>query len=373
MAAAAGSSSSSSHKSEWESEYIDTLNKLIEGVNKFYEDNTEYTPIPVVSSIPKGTIVVKMNYKLVKEDQSPYMCMKHTDNYTYMVGTFPEEYRLLKSEDAYKDEIESADQTLYVITNKAGRFTNKRNKNFINLTEEDKPITIGFADGTTKKYRAFKYKLFDKELENDCLNFTERYITGISEKSDCALQPRDLNYEEHKDDDVYDEELFDDDKDLESCMGFYGNTNRHNVRLAMMAKTHASDKVNRNIVVKKGDAIAHVFMGWSNMIGGINQIPYHVVPVLDVDADTFVTVEADAGNPDLTRPVFDIYSMKSDSGLTFWDRHRDNYKLQEEYKIDSEKDDEPITIVLKLRDDFIKGGKRKRRRRRRRSKIVLKL
>jgi hypothetical protein len=79
-----------------------------------------------------------------------------------------------------------------------------------------------------------------------------------------------LNYEEHKEDEVYAEELFEEDLvDEESCMGFYGNTNRHNVRLAMMTKTHASDKVNRNIVVKKGDAIAHVFTGWSNMKPGI--------------------------------------------------------------------------------------------------------
>jgi hypothetical protein len=193
---------------------------------------------------------------------------------------------------------------------------------------------------------------------NDCTAFTEYMLVG-NHYDRCVFKPKNFEYSQHSSHTQFPEEEFDDEMEFEpKYEGWFGNTNRHNVRLAMIGKKFYDSKVNQHLVVEKGDGIVQIFTCWFNYKKSVKDpntgktiilesVPYHSVPVLEVDGNTFITAEADAGDPDMERPVFDMYSMDPDSGQTFWDKTRDTYSCKKEYRIKPDVDSEPVAFVLK--------------------------
>lgn len=55
------------------------------------------------------------------------------------------------------------------------------------------------------------------------------------------------------------------------------------------------------------------------------EVPYHIAYVIAKDGTTNITIEADAGNPDLRYPVFDMYDT-ADPKKTFHARYSKIYK-----------------------------------------------
>lgn len=345
-----------------EQEYIDHLNTYIETVNE-YNKQHKLDVYDLIEKQPEGTHLAIFSKKLQEEDTSEYMFVKVSENAHYILGVFPEEYKELRNEDNYQNEITHMESVLYVKSSKVRSFRNhrhiteltKRNKRFFKIK-----ISVPTLDIKEATYAAFQLKPFNskKKCINDCTAFTEYMLLGKSSDT-CVFRPKDFSYALHATVKQFPEEEFEDELEYDSaCEGWFGNTNRHNVRLAMIAKQYYESKVNQNLVVEKGDAITQIFTCWFNYKESIEDpetgatillqsVPYHSVPVLEVDSNIFITAEADAGNLKMERPVFDMYSMDPESGQTFWDRTRDVYSCKKEYRIKPDIDSEPVAFVLK--------------------------
>lgn len=93
----------------------------------------------------------------------------------------------------------------------------------------------------------------------------------------------------------------------------FGQSDGRNMQVANMKRVIQNEHANPNI----GEAYAIVRTGdlWDDVV------PYHIAYVLAKDGNSNITIEADAGTK-LRKPVFDIYSVISDSGETFHDRYK---------------------------------------------------
>ena len=364
----------------------------------------EFDKVPVDWK-PNHAYISEWDYKWADDsDTCEYSFVKCTDDLNYLLIVLPSEYKALKSEDKYSSEIRASEEILYVHKDKAKYFMKNRHFVLAGDPKDYYTVTIPELGNTSHKYLPFKsaVSLFKKEglsdaaicrlidvdmmkIPNDCNDITEFILTDTVNIGDCIMKPKDFDYKDFAGMSQFEEENFGSREEEDpSCNGYFGNTDNHNVRLAKIAEEVIPDKVDENINVEKGDAIALIYMGsynWKPSSSGEKQVPYHVVPIIDADDTSFVTLEADAGDPDRKLPVFDIYSKQSDSGNTFYDRYSGDYTLRDKNKINKTLPDvPPIVITLSIApkvkgidSDIIRGGKSPRRKRmKRRKSIVIK-
>lgn len=178
------------------------------------------------------------------------------------------------------------------------------------------------------EYDVFTHTKFDSPEQNDCLEFAEYVLTGSHHPNECVLVPKALGGSSFQTVGAFPEEQFATEPDAPEYdpkfAGCVGNTDPHNVRLAMILKQKYPTHINASLLPETGEAIMIVFTRWVDKTY-TDQAPYHVAPVIGRDGDWILTVEADAGDPNRERPVFDMYSVKQECGLTFWDRYSSAY------------------------------------------------
>lgn len=93
----------------------------------------------------------------------------------------------------------------------------------------------------------------------------------------------------------------------------FGFTDSQNIRIAKMPAAIQNQRANPDV----GGAYAIVR---TQIIE--DEVPYHIAYVLFKDGNTNITMEADAGDPDLKYPVFDIYDTNKN---TFHNRFLEIY------------------------------------------------
>ena len=128
---------------------------------------------------------------------------------------------------------------------------------------------------------------------NDCLQFAESMASGVLGYNEeaCIFKEKQSNLE-------------------------FGDTDKLNIDIAKNSANVRNENANPNV----GEAYAVVR---KRVVKG--KAPYHIGYVLFKDGDTNVTLEANAGDPDLEHPVFDMYST-SDPALSWHARYIDDYK-----------------------------------------------
>ena len=128
---------------------------------------------------------------------------------------------------------------------------------------------------------------------NDCLQFAESMASGILGYNEeaCIFKERQSNLE-------------------------FGDTDRLNIQIAK----NRANVLNENANPAVGEAYAIVR---KKVIRG--EAPYHIGYVLFRDDDTNITLEANAGDPDLQHPVFDMYST-IDPARSWHTRYIEDYK-----------------------------------------------
>jgi hypothetical protein len=95
----------------------------------------------------------------------------------------------------------------------------------------------------------------------------------------------------------------------------FGYTDEQNIAIATGRGSVLNESANPNL----GESYAIVRHA---VVAG--NAPYHIAYVMFKDGSTNVTLEADAGNVDLTHPVFDMYST-TDAKETFHRRYVDSF------------------------------------------------
>ena len=287
-----------------EAEYIIYLNSLIKKQNDV-QDKDE-AKVPLLQERPKHTQFISFSKEVFGNKYGFAKCSQHND-FVVMTAHSDLEY------------ISEFPEILFV----------KKYKSKFLFAREDyiyiQPIKLKV--NTQKKwsdYYMFQFRKITGD-ENDCLAFTEYILSGSFQEDTCILKPDGLKYNDSK---TFKEETFKIEKSSptfqKELKGYFGNSDPHNVRLAMLAKQQLSTTINQSLKAEGGQAIAIVFMDWYKKVRK-GQTPYHVVPVIARDGDMILTLEADAGDVRRTRPVFDLYSLDPKSGTTFWDAHKDNY------------------------------------------------
>lgn len=128
---------------------------------------------------------------------------------------------------------------------------------------------------------------------NDCLQFAESMASGVLGYNEeaCIFKEKQSNLE-------------------------FGDSDKLNIEIAKNIANVRNENANPNV----GEAYAVVR---KRVMKG--KAPYHIGYVLFKDGDTNVTLEANAGDPDLEHPVFDMYST-SNPALSWHARYIDYYK-----------------------------------------------
>jgi hypothetical protein len=166
-----------------------------------------------------------------------------------------------------------------------------------------------------KKYVPYKYRYKFTAEDNDCLQFAEGLAKGVvTYKGDACVYKVHGPYKTQRK---------------------FGVTDKKNVELARKYRKDAAANP------KKGQAYAIVR---TNLLKALKEgeedlPPYHIAHVIIEDGDWRVTLEADAGNEDLTRPDFGIYSIKEPS-MSFHEKYKKVYG-----------EEAAATIVLEKSDD----------------------
>lgn len=142
------------------------------------------------------------------------------------------------------------------------------------------------------------YQYFDTLQRNDCLQFAEAMTCGVKDynKPSCVLREKGSQFEFGK---SYASQL--------NMANGLSPTKAHN-RLPSILNEQANPDAGESYAIVRRKTIE-------------GQVPYHIAFVLAKDGDTTITIEADAGNPDLKIPVFDMYSPRD----TFHDRYKKMY------------------------------------------------
>jgi hypothetical protein len=148
-----------------------------------------------------------------------------------------------------------------------------------------------------KKYVPHKYKHEFTSEDNDCLRFAEALAKGVVRYTANAC--------------VY---------DVEDTGKKFGVTDVKNMDLARKNRQDAG----ANPVAGQAFAIVRTNLRKALREGNEDLPPYHIAHVIQEDGDWRVTLEADAGNPDLDRPSFGIYSI-ADAAKSFHNTYKDIY------------------------------------------------
>lgn len=157
-----------------------------------------------------------------------------------------------------------------------------------------KPINI-------KDKTLYPYEYFDVLYINDCLKFAEAMASGVKDydKLKCVLREKGSRFK-------------------------FGSKDEINVTIAKglspsKKKPALPDILNERANPEIGESYAIVRS--RELSPDVEEVPYHIAFVLAKDGDTNITIEADAGNDELEKPVFDMYSPRD----TFHDRYKDMY------------------------------------------------
>lgn len=147
-----------------------------------------------------------------------------------------------------------------------------------------------------KTYSPYQY--FDTLEINDCLQFAEAMTSGIKNYADtkCVLREKGSRFDFGK---SYASEI---------NMSKGNSPTKTHPRFPEILNENANPEVGESYAIVRGKTIQ-------------GEVPYHIAFVLVKDGDTNITIEADAGNPDLKMPVFDMYSPRD----TFHDRYKEMY------------------------------------------------
>lgn len=132
-----------------------------------------------------------------------------------------------------------------------------------------------------KKHAPYKYKYPFESEDNDCLRFAEGLAKGVVHyaASACVYNVKDSHRK-------------------------FGVTDKKNAELARKYRQDAAADP------RKGQAFAIVRTNLHTALrDGDDLPPYHIAHVIEEDGEWRITLEADAGNPDLRKPVFSIYSI----------------------------------------------------------------
>jgi len=109
-----------------------------------------------------------------------------------------------------------------------------------------------------------------------------------------------------------------------------------NIFLAVTELSLQPKKVNEKSNPAVGEAYAIIDLNPDTSTPDVSVTPYHVALVIDKSRGRNITIEADSGDENLTRPVFDIYSSPylKPIGNTFHRRYMNNFNT-------------PVTIAVR--------------------------
>jgi hypothetical protein len=144
----------------------------------------------------------------------------------------------------------------------------------------------------------YPYQYFDTLQINDCLQFAEAITSGIKDYADtkCILREKGSRFDFGK---SYSSEI---------AMSKGKSPTKTYPRFPEILNENANPEIGESYAIVRGKTIQ-------------GEVPYHIAFVIAKDGDTNITLEADAGNPDLNMPVFDMYSPRD----TFHDRYKELY------------------------------------------------
>lgn len=136
---------------------------------------------------------------------------------------------------------------------------------------------------------------------NDCLRIAEELTCGIKnyDKEESILKEK------------YTGRIFGED-----------DQENENIAKKLSSSTKNKRLINNNARPEVGETYAIIRKKTEE-----EENPYHIAHVLFNDDDTNITLEANAGNPDLKYPEFEIYGFKNDGTYkTFYSTYKDIYE-----------------------------------------------
>jgi hypothetical protein len=145
-------------------------------------------------------------------------------------------------------------------------------------------------------YVPYVYRHPFEAEDNDCLRFAEALVKGVVRytSTTCAYN---VSGEKRK----------------------FGVSDQKNIELARKRKKNAA----ANPTVGQAYAIVRTNLRTA-LAQGEDLAPYHIAHVIAEDDEWRITLEADAGNEELKKPVFGIYST-SNEAKSFHDTYKEMY------------------------------------------------
>jgi hypothetical protein len=208
------------------------------------------------------------------------MTIKFSENKVFAIDTNQEQNLFIK-----KDEVERVRNTNSIVLNK-----------FSNLPHRIKEL---------KEYDRFTNNLNLKKIPNDCLILAEGLVSGNLNQFDNKKALLRVDEPKHR---------------------LFGHTDGQNITIANDALKElnkgTNDELFHNISPNINDA--YVMMPVELDVSG--GCPYHAAAVIFKDNDTTITLESDAGNVKMRKPVFDMYSTVYPS-KSFYSKFKDMYTV----------------------------------------------
>lgn len=302
-----------------------TILDFIKSRVELHNDNeeNERRDLKAPTEKPKNTIVAEFKeseeYQKDSDDYTRFYYVKATDDYKYFVR---HDYAALGLD--YTQEYQ---QAIYVRSTVSKPFIDTPTTSI----QESHTVKVRFPEIKGRKryvnYTCYVTLAFKDETENDCLELTERVLTGSSETTgECSLVMKGVDYHEmnrsHGRRKFREERFEEEEKLLPKYKGFFGNTMKHNIRMAKLMQKYHPDKINEHVSVEPSEGITIMYMEQHIKHKATG---YHAVPVVGKSGDWIVTIEADSSDIYRTSPVFDIYNTDSSSGRTFYDTFKEIY------------------------------------------------
>lgn len=151
-----------------------------------------------------------------------------------------------------------------------------------------------------QKIKYIGYEFHQKLKINDCLHLAESFSAHVNQYHGSKSMMKE-----------------------EQTNLLFGFSYVRNQKIVENKKTNLNNKANPSV----GQAYAIVEKELED------GVPYHIAYVLYKDGSTNITIEADAGNVALIKPIFNIYETANTSKATFHNRYKNNFT-------------DPVTIVL---------------------------
>ena len=106
----------------------------------------------------------------------------------------------------------------------------------------------------------------------------------------------------------------------------FGHSDKQNVSIA----ENIISKRNTKFFTSLSPTINHSYVIIKREVSKKDKdCPYHAAAVIFKDGDSTITLEADAGNKKLRKPVFDIYSPDEKNGLkSFYNTYKNDYTIK---------------------------------------------